>query len=225
MALCKCGEAALCETSETQDVTLEGRVCFDFLKAEDRETGESWRHRSHAARMLPQGLIAPLCQPSIYQLPHKHSDSSWSRSLHKQNICFQILKPKSVAEKDIQVLNGLEREGWFLLMSVCTHQASSVNKLVPATESSQGFQQQVGETGTEKEKAKSAPLPGTWELKEEQIRVTGPKMVSLFHHVFAELVQSFPYTLMQHPNNFVLERGDRAKQLFSNSSLFTEILI
>lgn len=62
------------------------------------------------------------------------------------------------------------------------------------------------------------------ELKEEQIRVTGSKM---FYHMFTELLQSFPYTLMQHPNNSVLERGDRAEQLFSNFTvlaLFTEIL-
>lgn len=41
MAFCECREAALCETSETQGVTLEGSVHFDFLKAEDRRANES----------------------------------------------------------------------------------------------------------------------------------------------------------------------------------------
>lgn len=39
-SLCQCREAALCETGETQGVTLEGSVCFDFLKAEDRGANE-----------------------------------------------------------------------------------------------------------------------------------------------------------------------------------------
>lgn len=123
--MCECREAALCETSETQGVTLEGRVCFDFLKAEDRGATESWRHRSRAGGLpckaaAPGADRLPSSAQRLYQLLRKRSESSRSGSLHKQSICFQILKPKSVAEKDIQVLSGLEREGWFLLMYVCT---------------------------------------------------------------------------------------------------------
>lgn len=41
-------------------------------------------------------------------------------------------------------------------------------------------------------------------------------MFSVFSHLFAELVQSFPYTLMQNPDNFLLEVGGRAEQHLSN---------
>lgn len=93
MALCECKEAALCETGETKDVTLEGRVCFDFLKAEDVGASESWRHRSHADGLpckeaAPGTDRLPLSAQHLYQLPHKRSGSSRSHSLHKQSICF-----------------------------------------------------------------------------------------------------------------------------------------
>lgn len=79
----------------------------------------------------------------------------------------------------------------------------------------------------EKEKAKSAAIARHTGAERRTDSGCWARNV-LFHHTLTELVQPFPYTLMQHPNNFVLERGDRAEQLFSNSSvlaLFTEILM
>lgn len=208
---------------------------FDFLKAEDRGASESWRHRSQAGGLpcketAPGADCLPLSAQHLYQLPHKRSDSSRSRLLHKQSICFQILKPKSIVEKDIQILNGLEREGWFLLMCVCTQDTS--NQLCKQTGAINwkfpGFPATGGGNWHRKRKSKVRSHQQARELKEEQIQVTGPKMFSVFYNMFSELVQSFHYILMQHPNNFVLERRDRAEQLFSNSSvlaLFTEILV
>lgn len=98
---------------------------------------------------------------------------------------------------------------------------------MPSTESSQGFQQQEGETGTEREKPKSTAIARHTGAEGKTDSGYWVKNV-LFCHTLTELVQSFLYTLMQHLNNFVLERGDRAEQLFSNSSvlaLFTEILM
>lgn len=83
-----------------------------------------------------------------------------------------------------------------------------------------------GETGKEKEKAKSIAIARHAGAEGRTDSGYWVKNV-LFYHMFTELLQSFPYTLMQHPNNSVLERGDRAEQLFSNFTvlaLFTEIL-
>lgn len=110
---------------------------------------------------------------------------------------------------------------------MCVHRTCFVNKLVPSTlEGSQGFQQQEGEAGMEKEKANSAAIARHTEAEGRTDSGYWAKNV-LFYYTLTELVQSSPYTLMQHPNNFVLGR-DRAEQLFSNSSvlaLFTEILM
>lgn len=72
------------------------------------------------------------------------------------------------------------------------------------------------------------PSPGTWGLDEDQIWVTGSKMFPVFSHLFAELVQSFPYTLMQNPSNFLLEIGGRVEWHLSNqsvSAVFIETLM
>lgn len=129
MAFCECKEAALCETSETQGVTLEGSVHFDFLKAEDRRANESLEAQKSRwwfalQGSCPRGWWPPFVSPaSLSAAPQ----TLWLQSvtLAPQSICFQILKPKSVAEKDMQVSNGLEREGCFLLMFVCTRDMSS----------------------------------------------------------------------------------------------------
>lgn len=87
MAFCDCREAALCETSETQGVTLEGSVCFDFLKTEDRGANESLEEQKSGGlpckEAAPEADGLPLSAQPLYQLPHKLSDSSWSRSLHR----------------------------------------------------------------------------------------------------------------------------------------------
>lgn len=80
------------------------------------------------ARTLPWGPITSHCQPSIFlSCPTNSLRFCRSLLLHTQNICFPILKPKSVAKKDIQDPNGLGREGVFFLMCVhvCTQDTSS----------------------------------------------------------------------------------------------------
>lgn len=55
-------------------VNLEGRACFDFLKAEDKGAGESCKPRSHAGGLpckdtAPGADRLPLTAQRLYHLP------------------------------------------------------------------------------------------------------------------------------------------------------------
>lgn len=213
MALCKCQR-------DTFWWTWKAELALIFLRLRTRERMRVASPEvvlvAYLARTLPQGLIVSHWQPSVFIIcPRNNLPSSQAISLtaHTKYLL-------SNTEAKISCWKGHPGPKWpgktrvFQCVCMCvhrTHRASSPNKLVPSTESTQGCHQQEGKTGTEQKQSLQLS-PGTWELKEDQIQVTGPKIVSVFSHLFAELLQSFPYTLMQNTNNFLLELGGRAEQ-------------
>jgi len=171
------------------------------------------------ARTLPRGLIVSACQPSIFISCPTNSLPSGSVT---PTACTEYLLSNTEAEiscwKEYLGPKWPGRRRVFLMcVYVCTQDTSHrlCKQAVPSPESSQGFQQQKRKTRTE-QKQSLQPSPGTWELNEDQICVTGTKMFYVFSHLFPELVQSFLYTLTDNLNNFLLEIGGRAEQRLTN---------
>lgn len=107
-----------------QDVTLEGRACFDFLKAEDKGDSESWKHRSHAhglpckdTALGPNHL--PLSAQHLSQLPHKQPTLRLVSLAAHTEYLLSNTEAKISCQKGHPGPEWPGKRGWVFLM--CVH--------------------------------------------------------------------------------------------------------
>lgn len=148
-----------------EGATLGGRTHFDFLQAEDKGAGESWKHWCHAGGWCHKDTLCPTVSPApLPAAPQASCPASPLLSLHTRGICIQTLQPASAGEKfswDPNRLGGARASSGY----VCLHGHTS--QLCQRKGDVDGkCPQQRGDTGIE-QKRSLQPWRGTreWSVK------------------------------------------------------------